>query len=536
MGKFFKSLRSNLDFFSLTTIIFTIAIISPIALVFKGIFLPSNEIFEHIKNTVLNEYLYNTLIISIGVVVISGILGVSLAWFVSVFDFPFRKFFSIILILPLAIPSYIGGYIYSDMFSYTGSITRFFTKIGINLRIDILNIYGAIIVFSLFFYPYVFIIMKSYFRKSSKNMVEVSLSLGKNLTTTFFKVILPLSRVAIISGISLVLMETLNAYGLVSYFGVNTFSIGIFRAWLSLGDITSALKLSAILVIFIFLILYIENKSRGKRKYSISTKSKPLKRIKIKGGKSFLIFSYCLLVSLISFIIPVLQLFYWMALSYLDFNYLELLEVFKNSLLITLVACTVVVIVSIIISNTMRLKKDMIFLEKIVNMGYSIPGAVIAIGVMTIFIFLDRNFKGIYNFLGIEKSLFLSSSYFILIFAYLVRFLAVSYSSIDSTFKKIGLSYHQVSRTFGFGIMKTFFKVDLPMIKPAIFSSFILVFIEIIKELPLTLILRPFNFNTLSTLAQQYANDEMLQESSIPSLMIIFLCSIAVLIFTRKEK
>lgn len=536
MVKLLKSLRSNLDSWSTMTIVLTLAIISPIFLIFKGILLPSNEIFEHIKNTVLNEYLYNTVIIAIGVTIITAILGVSLAWFVSVYEFPCRRLFSIGLILPLTIPSYIAGYIYSDMFSFTGSISRILSKLGINLRIDILNIYGVIIVFSLFFYPYVFIIMKGYFNKSSKNMIEASRSLGKTLPETFFKVILPLSRVAIISGVSLVLMEVLNAYGLVSYFGVNTFSIGIFRAWLSLGDLTSALKLSAILVIFIFGILYIESKSRGHKKYTISTKSKPLKRIKLKGYKCIAVFTYCMIILLFSFIIPVLQLLYWTKLSYLHFDYFELLGVFKNSLGITVVACFIIVTVSIIIANTMRLKKDMIFLAKIVNMGYSIPGAVIAVGVMTIFIFLDQNLKGVYTSLGIDKSLVLSSSYLILIFAYLVRFLAVSYSNIDSNFKKIGTKFHQVSRTFGFGITRTFFKVDLPMIKPAIFSSFILVFIEITKELPLTLILRPFNFNTLATLVQQYANDEMIQESSIPSLIIIGMCSIAVLIFSRKEK
>jgi len=535
-----KSLSVYLDSWSTLSVIFVIAILSPLFLVTKGIFVPVNETFTHLMETVLSEYIINTFIICIGVGIFTSVIGVSTAWFVTVYEFPLRKFYSWGLILPLAIPTYIAGYIYGDMFSYTGSIAYFLRRyLGYNKNIDIMNIWGVIAIFTFFFYPYVFIVMKSFFAKESSTMIEASQSLGKSMYTTFFKIILPLSRVSLVGGVSLVLMEVLNAYGLVSHFGVTTFSTGIFRTWLSLGDLDASVKLSSILVVIVFVILNLEKLLRGRRSYSFSsTKVKPIKRRKISKGRALTISGVCTLIFAVGFAIPVLQLLAWARITYAFFDYEELLGVLGNSLSVTLLASVIIVVVAVIIANSVRLNKLSLsrLLSKGANLGYSIPGAVIAIGVMSMFIGIDRKFKGFYMFMGIDKTLVLSSSFVILVFAYMVRFLAVPYNSIESGFDKVGVKFHEASRTFGFGITKTFIRVDFPMIKSSIGGALILVFIEIVKELPLTLILRPFNFQTLSTFIQQYANDEMIQESSIPSLLLVGMCTLAVYAFTNMSK
>jgi iron(III) transport system permease protein len=535
-----KSLSVHLDSWSTLSVILVIGILSPLILVTRGIFLPVNETFSHLMDTVLTEYVVNTFIICIGVGIFTSVIGVGTAWFVSVYEFPLRRFYSWGLILPLAIPTYIAGYIYGDMFSYTGSIMYLLRKyLGYNKNIDIMNIWGVIGIFTFFFYPYVFIVMKSFFAKESSTMIEASQSLGKSMGTTFFKIILPLSRVSLVGGVSLVLMEVLNAYGLVSHFGVTTFSTGIFRTWLSLGDLDASIKLSSILVVIVFAILNLEKAFRGRRSYSFSsTKVKPIKRRTLSRGKALAISGGCTLIFAIGFAIPVIQLLAWARVTYTYFDYEELLEVLGNSLSVTLLASIIIVVVAVIIANSVRLNKLSLskFLSKGANLGYSIPGAVIAIGVMSMFIGVDRKFQGIYRLMGIDKTLVLSSSFVILVFAYMVRFLAVPYNSIESGFDKVGVKFHEASRTFGFGVTKTFMKVDFPMIKSSIGGALILVFIEIVKELPLTLILRPFNFQTLSTFIQQYANDEMIQESSIPSLLLVGMCAVAVYAFTNMSK
>ncbi len=535
-----RSLSIHLDSWSTLSIILVIGILSPLILVTRGVFLPVNETFSHLIDTVLTEYVVNTFIISIWVGVFTSVIGVGTAWFVSVYEFPLRRFYSWGLILPLAIPTYIAGYIYGDMFSYTGSIMYLLKKyLGYNKNIDIMNIWGVIGIFTFFFYPYVFIVMKSFFAKESSTMIEASQSLGKSMGTTFFKIILPLSRVSLVGGVSLVLMEVLNAYGLVSHFGVTTFSTGVFRTWLSLGDLDASIKLSSILVVIVFAILNLEKAFRGRRSYSFSsTKVKSIKRRTLSRGKALTISGICTLIFAIGFAIPVIQLLVWARVTYTYFDYEELLEVLGNSLSITLLASIIIVVVAVIIVNSVRLNKLSLskLLSKGANLGYSIPGAVIAIGVMSMFIGIDRKFQGIYRLMGIEKTLVLSSSLVILIFAYMVRFLAVPYKSIESGFDKVGIKFHEASRTFGFGVTKTFMKVDFPMIKTSIGGAFILVFIEIVKELPLTLILRPFSFQTLSTFIQQYANDEMIQESSIPSLLLVGMCAVAVYVFTNMFK
>lgn len=540
MKNIFTKMRTSLNSWSFFSLIIIIFVSTPIILIALNIFNPSNEIFEHIKNYLLVSYIKNTLIMAIGTGLFSIIIGVSSAYFVSLYDFPLRKFFSWALVLPLAIPDYIGAHVYANIFSYTGYIpTLLRKKFDIVYNFDIMNLGGAIFVLTLCFYPYVYILVKSFLSKQSNSLIEVSKSLGKNNKQIFWKVLLPISRGAIVGGVTLVILEVLNAYGLPNYFGIQTFSTGIFRVWFSFKDLDTAIKMSAMLLFVTYTIILGEKFLRRRKNYSFSnTKIRPIIRQKLNKKNKVIVLSWLSLVFSFAFIIPILQLSYWASLTYKHILNREFLVLIRNSFGITVISTLIIIIFSIVIANTTRLSKGKlsIIISRGATMGYSIPGAVISIGMLLFFISLDGKLLPLYNLVGIGNSLFLTLSFALLVSAYLVRFLAISYNTIESGFEKVGLKFHEASRTLGKGISKTFLLVDLPMIKNSILGAGILVFIEIIKELPLTMLLRPFNFNTLSTAIKKFAEDEMLPEASIPSLILIGVCLVLLLIYNKLEK
>lgn len=540
MLKFSNKIWTKLNSWSFLSILSVVFVSTPIILIGFNVFNPTNEIMTHIIENLLAIYIKNTLILSLGTGFFTIIIGVLLAYLVSFFEFPGRKFFTWALVLPLAIPDYIGAYVYSNIFSYTGYIpTLLRNKFNIAYNLDIMNNYGAIFVFTICFYPYVYLVVKSFLSRQSSSLVEVSKSLGKNNFEIFFGVILPISRGAIIGGVTLVILEVLNAYGLPYYFGIQTFSTGIFRVWFSFKDLDSAIKMSAMLLIFTYLIIIGEKYFRKNRSYSYSnTKIKYIKREVLTGKFKIFALIFISLIFVISFIVPITQLIYWASLTYSTVLTREFLMLFTNSLTITLITTIIILTISIIIANSVRLGrgKFAFVISKLATMGYSVPGAVIAIGMLLFFITLDNKLVPIYRIFGSENTLVLTMSFALLISAYVVRFLAISFNNVESGFDKIGLKFHEASRTLGNGITKTFWKIDLPMIKPSLIGAGILVFIEIIKELPLTLILRPFNFNTLSTTIKQYVEDEMLPEAAVPSLILIFICFILLFVFNKIEK
>lgn len=540
MKNIFTKMRTSLNSWSFFSLIIIIFVSTPIILIALNIFNPSNEVFDHIKNYLLVSYIKNTLIMALGTGLLSIIIGVSSAYFVSLYDFPLRRFFSWALVLPLAIPDYIGAHVYANIFSYTGYIpTLLREKFGITYNFDIMNLGGAIFVLTLCFYPYVYILVKSFLAKQSNSLIEVSKSLGKNNKQIFWKVLLPISRGAIVGGVTLVILEVLNAYGLPNYFGIQTFSTGIFRVWFSFKDLDTAIKMSAMLLFVTYTIILGEKFLRRRKSYSFSnTKIRPIIRQKLNKKNKVMVLSWLSLVFSFAFIIPILQLSYWASLTYKYILNKEFLILIRNSFGITIISTLIIIIFSIVIANTTRLSKGKlsIIISKGATMGYSIPGAVISIGMLLFFISLDGKLVPLYNLIGIGNSLFLTLSFALLVSAYLVRFLAISYNTIESGFEKVGLKFHEASRTLGKGISKTFLLVDLPMIKNSVLGAGILVFIEIIKELPLTMLLRPFNFNTLSTAIKKFAEDEMLPEASIPSLILIGVCLVLLLIFNKLEK
>lgn len=521
--------------------VFILMIVLPNINVIVNLFNKPSENWYHIKEYLLKDYITNTVIICLFTGLLTAILGVSLSWLVSAYEFPMRKFFRWALILPLSIPPYIAAYTYAGILGYTGFIQTFLrNSLGLNLSqkyFDIMSIPGTVFIFTIFLLPYVYMVVRSYLEKQSASLVENARLLGEGHLGVFVKVVIPISRIVIISGVTLVILEVLSDYGVVSYFGIQTFSTAIFKSWFGMSDMDSAIRLAAILLISVFVVMNGEKYLRRRKKYSsTNTKLRPFARTRLNGLYGVLAFLYCSTILVLGFLIPTIQLIAWGIMSYSKIINTDFFILIYNSLWISTISGVFIVIMAIIIANYTRMSDNLLskLYSKITLMGYSIPGAVIAITMVIFFVDIDNRLGWLYKIFDPNApTLVLSMSLIMLIFAYLVRFLAVGYQSIEGGFEKIGKKFYEASRTLGYSKSKTFLFIDLPMMRPAILSALSLVFVDTIKELPLALLLRPFNFNTLATKVFEYANDEMIVEASIPSLIIIFLSFITIFVLYK---
>lgn len=457
-----------------------------------------------------------------------------MAWFVSIYNFPGRKYFEWLLILPVAFPSYMMGYSYVGILEYTGPIQAFFRNtFDIHFTgpiIDIMNIPGAIFILSMSLFPYVYVICRASFMRQSNEMQEAAFILGSSRFRMFAKVALPMARPAVAGGLALVSMEVLNDYGTVKYFGVDTFTSGIFRAWFSFGDINTAIYLSAILTLFVLILIWLENFQRGNRNWTSQAKStRPSIRIRPNQRSRWLLMFLCLFVLVISFILPLSQLFYWVSLTWRDVIDSEFGILILRSFSLAIGSAVLIALFSIFLLYAVRLSplRWTKYITRIASSGYAIPGAVIAVGVMIPMMELDKFFIWASSN---QTGMILSGTIFILVFAYIVRFMAVGYNSIDAGFQKTGASVNEVARSLGASPVRTLWKVDLPLIRNSIAAAILLAFVDILKELPLTLILRPFNFHTLATKAFDMATNEMIAESANASLVVVLTGVIPVVI------
>jgi iron(III) transport system permease protein len=459
-----------------------------------------------------------------------------------VYDFPGRNFLSWGLILPLAVPPYIGAYVYVGIFNYTGPL-QVFLRNNMGIRVsqrffDLMNLRGAIFVYTIFLFPYVYLMTKSFLSKQSASLLESSRLLGKSDSKIFLKIILPLTRGVVVAGSSLVIMEVLNDYGVVKYFGISTFTTAIFKTWFGMGDLSAAVRLAVMAMSLIFFVLFIEKILRGDRKYSYSSsRIRSIRRRELKGVKKIGAVFFAWSVFFLGFLLPIIQLIYWSILSRGGaFN--ETMRFAFSSLLTGGSAALIILAGALIIAGTARMSSKLIanLLGRITILGYSIPGAVIAVGILIFMLQLDRLTSEINLLIGFQTNIFLSNTLLMLFFAYSVRFMGIAFNSVENGYEKIGISYFEAARTLGKSVTSAFFKVDLPMLKPALMSGFLLVFIEVMKELPLTLILRPFNFNTLAAKAFEYASDEMIYRAADLSLVLILFTASAVYIITHQKR
>ena len=519
-------------------IIFLSLVIIPILTVFSYIFTPTSELWSHLTDNLLNDYIANTLFIVIFVSLFSTIIGVSCAWIVVMYDFKFKNVFKWLLVMPIALPTYISAYIYVGMMEPSGFIFEFFESyfnLGeeVYRNIDLQNIHGAIFILTICLYPYIYLLCYSSFKEQSFCAIEVSKSLGLTQLQSFTKIALPLARPAIFGGLTLVIMETLAEFGTMDYYGVATFTTGIYRTWFAFGDESSALHLASILLTFVFILIIIEKSLRGAKRYqNTSNKNERPRVTTLSKFYQIIAFSWCMLICLLGFLVPVFQLIIWFFETY-NYVFTSIFsEIVINTIILAFISSITIVLISLLSSYKNRTVNNFFtnMSLKIFSIGYSIPGVVVAVGIIIFVTSIDE----IQTYVLGSPMFYLSGSLLSLFIAYLVRFSSLSHNAVESGLSKVKINIDLTIKSFGLSNIESILKVHLPMMKTTIITSLILVFVDIVKELPATLILRPFNFDTLAIHIYELATSEQLFYIASPSLMLIIISIIPVIILINQ--
>lgn len=514
----------------------------PVAVVLGFVFVPSGDVWAHLASTVLSDYISNSLLLMLGVSIGTLFLGVSTAWLTTMCKYPGRGIFEWALLLPMAMPAYIIAYTYTGMLDFAGPVQTLLRDLtgwgfGDYWFPEIRSLNGAVLMLTLVLYPYVYLLSRAAFLNQSVCVLDVSRTLGNGPWRTFFSVALPLARPAIIAGLSLALMETLADYGTVQYFGVSTFTTGIFRTWFGMGSAAAAAQLAAGLMVFVFALIVLERYSRRRARYHhTSRRHQDLRRFQLTGGKAWLAFSFSFSVLLFGFLLPAGQLLSWtvsVANEVIDARFLQML---LNSLQLATFASVLALILALLMAYGQRLYpgKAIRYAVRLAGMGYAVPGAVIAVGVMIPFAWFDNTLDSwTRQTFDYSTGLLLSGTLFAVLFAYLCRFLAVALQTVESGLGRITPSMDEAGRSFGYRPLAMLYSVHIPMLKGSLLTALLLVFVDVLKELPATLILRPFNFNTLAVRAYELASDERLAEAAPAALAIVVAGIVPVILLSR---
>ena len=503
----------------------------------------TSETWAHLSHTVLPEYIANSLWLCLGVGLGVGTVGVATAWLTAMHDFPGRRFFEWALVLPLAVPAYVMAYVYTDFLQFVGPVQStlrdlFGWEFGDYWFPDIRTLPGAMAMFVCVLYPYVYLLARAAFLERASGMLEAARTLGMGPWRAFFMVSLPLARPAIVAGIALALMETLADYGTVAYFAVNTFTTGIYRAWFSLGDRIAAAQLAAMLLGFVLFLLMAERISRGRARYHNTTgRNRPMAGAQLRGVKGLAATLACAMPLFLGFILPAVLLLK-MALTDGDAQFGErFLILSRNSFLLAGTTACIGVLLALLLAYGARLSQTSFSagLNRLVGLGYAVPGAVIAVGVLIPVTRLDHWLSGQWEaWFGHNPGLLLTGGIAALVYAYLVRFLAVALHTVESSLAKITPSMDDAARSLGLGQGETLRRVHTPLLRGSLLTAGLLVFVDVMKELPATLVMRPFNFDTLATQAYTLASDERLAEASTASLAIVMVGLLPLVLLSRQ--
>lgn len=511
----------------------------PVIVIVSHIFSGSFSLWQHLWHSVLADYVTNSLLLMLGVTIGVLLLGVPTAWLTSACDFPGRKILSWALLMPLAFPAYIIAYTYTGMLDAAGPLQTWLRdfmswQYGDYWFFNIRSLGGAVVMLSLVLYPYVYLLARAAFLGQSATIVDAARVLGHGRYSTFFKLTLPMARPAIITGLTLALMETLADYGTVGYFGVSTFTTGIFRTFYGFGDTAAAAQLAAVLLGFVVSLIFIERYSRKQARYH-ATKASPAPLIRLAGKHALLASLFCFSPLLLGFLVPAIQLLYWAFFeSLISDNFARLAW---NSFYLSLSAASIAVVLALMLAYSKRIynrQKIVSTAVSITGLGYALPGTIIAIGVIIPFAWLDTRLIAFFEHqFDINIGLLLSGTLAALLFAYTVRFLAVSLGAIESGLEEIKPNLDNAARLMGNRPLQVLKEIHLPLIKGSILTAFLIVFVDVLKELPATLILRPFNFDTLAVKAYELASDERLIDAAPASLLIVVVGLIPVILLSR---
>ena len=518
--------------------LFIAALVSlPLVVTLLSLAQPAGPIWEHLRDTVLNEYLLNTLALMMLTGALSLLLGVSTGWLIGACQFRGRATLSWLLMLPLASPAYIVAYVYTDLLEVSGPVQttlRSWLSLGINdLQFPpIRNLTGAAVLLSLVLYPYIYLLCRNSFAGRSGVQFDAARVLGHGPFSAFFRVALPAARPAIVGGLALVLMETLADFGVVSYFSVPTFSTGIFRTWLGLGDPQAALKLASIMLLFVIVLIGLEESNRrgAVDRGDIAAAS----QINLTGIRAFFAIAACVLPILLGFVIPAVTLAIYAADNVNAVTQAKFTQLALNSLSLAMAAGVGVTLIAWVLAYVKRLRPTPLThgLIRVSTLGYALPGILLAVALLKPVGGFDAWLMETWSSLSTPL---LSGSLFLLLYAYVCRFLTVAYQSVDSGFAGISHDIDAAARTLGTSTNEMIRKVHFPLLRPSIFAACLLVFVDVMRELPATLILRPFNFDTLATQVYRLASDERLAEASGAALLIVILGVLPAVLLQRTK-
>ena len=536
-----KGYRARLpNVWAISTFVIALLVALPVIVIFAHVFFPSGEVWQHLASTVLGRYLSNTVVLSVSVGLGTTLIGTACAWLVVMCRFPGRRIFEWALLLPLAVPTYVIAYAYTDFLQFAGPLQStlrewFDWQHGDYYFPNIRSLGGASVLITMVLYPYVYLLARASFMEQSVSALDVGRTLGLAPWKMFRRVALPLARPAIIGGVSLVLMETLNEFGAVQFFGVDTFTTGIYRTWFGLGEQVAAAQLAACLLVFVFIVVVLERASRGGKQYHASVRYQALPQYSLRSGRAALAFAVCFLPVLIGFVLPALVLLV-MAVTTGDKLFgTRFLTFAFNSVSLASGAALVAVALAVLLSYGARLNASRWVrgANRVASMGYAIPGSVVALGIMIPLAWLDQRLNlFLRDNYGFMVGLIFTGTAFVLIYAYAVRFLAVSFNTVEASMGRVTPSMDAAARMLGQTAGGALRKVHTPIMRGSLLAAGILVFVDVMKELPATIILRPFNFDTLAVRAYSLASDERLAESATSSLLIVAVGIIPVVVLS----
>ena len=530
----------NFNIWFFLSLLVSIGVLIPIITVFFSFFEETSNYYQILKDTFLFEYIFNSFILLLFVLILTFLIGATCAYLVSFYEFPFSDFFKWSLILSFAVPPYIYAYSLTAFFENYGTaftiLTNLFGEGEYNKHIPKFDgVLGAVLSLSFSLFAYVYILSRASFLYQSQNLIDLGRSLGFSKFKSLYYLILPAARPAIFAGLSLVAMETLAEFGAVDFFSINTLTTGIYNSWITFDDLAFSNRLSFFLLIFIFACFIIENFSRKKAKYHFNSKGgfKQKEKITLTGKKSIFAFIFCFTIFFLSFLFPLSQMLYWTIKFPENLFDIDAISLTLNTLYLVALSSFVLILFSLLSNYGNRVSKNKIlnFLSTISISGYAIPGVILAVAFITFIAWFDENIIKTLGFSSIKK-IFIGSVLG-LVLVYFVRFYSLAFNGIKSGYEKINISVDESSYLLGYSKKKTFMNIHVPFLRNSLLFVAILIALEIIRELPITLILRPFNFETFATTAYISASEDLLEAAAVPSLFLILIATIFIM-FTSK--
>ncbi len=530
----------KINFWFLSSLLISIVVAIPIITVFTSFFEDTSNYYQILKDTFLFEYIFNSFTLLVCVLILTFILGTSSAYLVSFYTFPFSNFFKWALILSFAVPPYIYAYSLTAFFENYGTLYSILKNLfgtgDYNQHIPKFDGFiGAVLSLSFSLFAYVYILSRASFLYQSQNLIDLGRNLGFSKLKSFYSLILPAARPAIVTGLSLVAMETLAEFGAVDFFSINTLTTGIYNSWITFDDLAFSNRISFFLLIFIFALFILENLSRKKARYHSNTKGgfKQKEKIQLSGIKAFNSFFICLIIFFLSFLFPLSQMLYWTLKFPENLFDLKILTLTLNTIYLVFLSSLVLILFSLISNYGNRVSKNKFLniLSTLSISGYAIPGVILAVAFITFIAWFDENIIQALGFFSIKKMFI--GSILGLVLVYFVRFYSLAFNGIKSGYEKINISVDESSYLLGYSKQKTFMNIHVPYLRNSLLFVVILISLEIIRELPITLILRPFNFETFATTAYISASEDLLEAAAAPALFLILIATICIIISSK---